>query len=74
MKVCVYVPVACPNGCNEVMPRLAMEKHKFNACPKRQVSCEYCRTLVLFQEIEVSNKRLNTRDMFLFCAKGASND
>ena len=39
---CRYLPVQCPNSCNQNVPRRHMEKHLRTECKSRVKKCEFC--------------------------------
>ncbi len=59
-KMCLSVPVECPNGCKlPGISRAEIQNHVYEECPLRQVSCDYrhvgCDTEVRFTDVAKHN-------------------
>ena len=59
MLGCEYMDFECSNGCGESLERHEIAEHLKKFCPKRKVSCEYCK--------EVGTLELMVGDHLLKC-------
>ncbi|CAB4023107.1 TNF receptor-associated factor 6-like, partial [Paramuricea clavata] len=46
LKICEFVEVPCPKGCNQNVERNVLEHHLKKACSKRTITCQNCKTEV----------------------------
>ncbi|CAN7938431.1 unnamed protein product, partial [Ixodes hexagonus] len=42
-KTCLFVPVSCPNECNEAPPKRLLARHLSVECRLRLAECEFCK-------------------------------
>ena len=49
---CRYEPVNCPLRCGQRVIPNKLEQHKQNACPLREVVCEYCQWRGLYKKLD----------------------
>ncbi|XP_065647117.1 TNF receptor-associated factor 6 isoform X5 [Hydra vulgaris] len=52
MMSCEYNLFLCTNNCGEKMTRNALDKHCLNDCPKRVISCEFCKLKIVFKKLQ----------------------
>lgn len=49
---CPFSQALCDNGCGQMIARKDAEAHAQKFCPKRQVTCQYCKAIVRHDSME----------------------
>ncbi|CAF0923594.1 unnamed protein product [Adineta steineri] len=49
-ETCGFISAECLNGCGATFEKRFMNKHQKDDCPKRPVSCEFCKTSIIFED------------------------